>query len=102
MSVLMYGQKLQPPIISLSPGFTVTVVVLAGVDVLRVLDLLQHSLHDGQHHGGGGRVGHPHGQEPRDQHHPQHQPTPKALEDQSYSGFLAFKNIVILLPFSLF
>lgn len=36
--------------------------------------LLQHGLHDGDHHGCGGSVADPHGQESRDGHKAQHQP----------------------------
>ena len=37
------------------------------------VELLQHGLDDGHHHGGGGRVTDPHGQEGCDTHEPQHQ-----------------------------
>lgn len=36
--------------------------------------LLQHGLHNGYHHGCGGSIADPHGQEGRDKHKAQHQP----------------------------
>lgn len=41
---------------------------------LRLAQLLEHGVGDGQHHGGGGRVADPHGQEGRGRHEADHQP----------------------------
>lgn len=41
---------------------------------LRLAQLLEHGVGDGQHHGGGGRVADPHGQEGRGGHEADHEP----------------------------
>ena len=41
---------------------------------MRGAQLLENSFEDWKHHGGGGGVADPHGEEPRWQHEPKHQP----------------------------
>ena len=50
-----------------------------GVICRVVVENLQDGVDDGDHHGGGGRVGDPHRQEHRWDHEPKHQP----VEDHS-------------------
>ena len=53
---------------------TPRLMVTTGLPCILFIYGLDNSIHYRQHHGGRGRVGYPHGQKPRDEHHSQHQP----------------------------